>query len=126
MAVMLVSTLSLGFSSCSKDDENEQPFNVADAVGTWMCVESSDTSYGQTYDGLLVGAQITINSNGTYTSTASSFGAVGSYVVNENTITARNKSGDTFVVKVTIKDNRMTWEGTASTGVKFKYLFDKV
>ena len=126
MAVMLVSTLSLGFSSCSKDDENEQPFNVADAVGTWMCVESSDTSYGQTYDGLLVGAQITINSNGTYTSTASSFGAVGSYVVNENTITARNKSGDTFVVKVTIKDNRMTWEGTASTGVKFKYLFNRV
>jgi len=47
-------------------------------------------------------------------------------VVNENTITARNKRGDTFVVKVTIKDNRMTWEGTASTGVKFKYLFNKV
>lgn len=126
MTIMLVSTLGLGLSSCSKDDENVEPLNIADAVGTWMCVESSDTSYGETYDGLLVGAQITINSNGTYTSTASSFGTTGSYVVNENTITARNKRGDTFVVKVTIKDNRMTWEGTASTGVKFRYLFNRV
>ena len=39
MAIMLVSTLSLVFSSCSKDDENEKPLNVADAIGTWMCVE---------------------------------------------------------------------------------------
>lgn len=126
MAIMLVSTLSLVFSSCSKDDENEKPLNVADAIGTWMCVESTDTSYGQAHSGLLVGAQITIKSDGTYTSTASSFGATGTYVVNENTITARNNSGDTFVVKVTIKDNRMVWEGTASTGVKFKYVFNKV
>ena len=90
-----------------------------------MCVESYDTSYGETYSGLLVGAQITIKSDGTYTSTASSFGASGTYVINQNTITARNNRNETFVVSVTIKGNSMKWEGTSSTGVKFKYTFKK-
>lgn len=125
MALMMVAALSMGFASCGNDDDEKEPINVADAVGTWMCVESYDTSYGETYSGLLVGAQITIKSDGTYTSTASSFGASGTYVINQNTITARNNRNETFVVSVTIKGNSMKWEGTASTGVKFKYTFKK-
>lgn len=123
MAIMLVSTLSLGFASCGDDDETVEPLNISDAIGTWICVESQDTSYGQTYSGLLVGALITIMDDGTYTSTAPSFGESGTYVVKGNTITARNKEGDTFVVTVTVKDKRMTWNGTASTGVNFRYIF---
>ena len=126
MAIMLVSTLSFGFASCGDDDETVETVNIPDAVGTWICVESYDTSYGQTYSGLLVGALITIKDDGTYTSTAPSFGESGTYVVNENTITARNKDGDTFVVTVSVKNNRMTWKGTASTGVNFQYIFKKV
>lgn len=126
MAIMLVSALSVTFTSCGDDDDAVDPLNVQDAVGTWICVESHDTSYGQTYDGLLVGALITIMDNGTYTSTAPSFGENGTYVVKENTITAKNSSGDTFVVTVSVKNNRMTWEGTSSTGVNFQYIFKKV
>ena len=124
-AIMLASALTLSFSSCSKDDVVE-PLNVQDAVGTWICTESHDTSYGQTYDGLLVGALITIMDNGTYTSTASTFGKTGTYVIKENTITAKNESDDTFVVTVCIKNNRMTWDGTSSTGVNFQYVFKRV
>lgn len=125
MAIMLVSVLGLVVSSCKGDDDQDEIINVKDAVGTWMCVESQDTSNGQTYKGLLVGAQITINSNGTYTSTSSNFGSSGTYVINKNTITAKNNYGDTFVVTVVIKDDRMTWDGTSSTGVKFRYVFIK-
>ena len=121
MAVTIVAMLGFSFFSCSNDDDSQ--IDIADAVGTWMCVESQDTSNGQTYEGLLVGAQITIRNNGTYTSTSTSFGSSGTYVLNENTITAKNNYGDTFIVKVTIKGNRMTWSGTASTGVNFKYVF---
>ena len=69
-----------------------------------MCVESQDTSNGQTYEGLLVGAQITIRNNGTYTSTSTSFGSSGTYVLNENTITAKNNT-KTFTLN----------EGTSAT-----------
>ena len=125
LTIMMVAALCVGFVSCKSESETKEPINIADAIGTWMCVESYDTTLGQTYNGLLVGAQITIKNDGTYTSTASSFGTSGTYVVNENTITARNNRNETFVVSVTIKGSRMTWEGTSSTGVKFKYTFSK-
>lgn len=125
MALMMVAALNVTFASCSGDDEKKEPINIADAIGTWMCVESYDTSYGETYSGLLVGAQITIKNDGTYTSTASSFGSSGTFVINENTITARNNRNETFVISVTIKGSSMKWEGTASTGVKFKYTFTR-
>lgn len=110
--------------SCSSDDDQDsKTINLADAVGTWMCTESSDTSYGRTYTGLLVGAQITINANGTYTSTASSFGESGTFTINGQNITAINSNGDTFIVTASINGDRMKWSGTASTGVQFDYVF---
>ena len=44
MAIMLVSVLGLVVSSCKGDDDQDEIINVKDAVGTWMCVESQDTS----------------------------------------------------------------------------------
>jgi hypothetical protein len=100
--------------------------DVSDAIGTWMCVESLDTSYGYTFSGLLVGAQISIKSDGTYTSKSPNFGTTGTYVVKGNNITARNSNGDTFIIKIIVLANRMTWEGTSSTGVNFKYIFNRL
>lgn len=93
------------------------------AIGTWMCTQSNDTAMGYSYDGLMVGKQVTINSDGTYTSTASTFGYEGTYVVNGNKITAKSSKGDTFVVNVNINGNTMTWDGTASNGTTFHYVF---
>ncbi|MBQ9362747.1 MAG: lipocalin family protein [Bacteroidaceae bacterium] len=118
--------LAFAFVACGSDDKDDKTqVNVNEAVGTWMCTSSTDTYQNQTHTGLLVGAQITIKSDGTYTSTATSFGKQGSYVINENTITAKNSSGDTFVVTVSIKGNTMTWQGTSSTGVSFYYVFTR-
>ena len=98
------------------------------AVGTWMCIESKDTYRGQSANGLLVGTEITIKADGTYTSTASSgtsvMGESGTYTINGNNITART-TGYTFVMTASFNGNRMTWNGTASNGVNFHYVFQK-
>ncbi len=39
-------------------------------------------------------------------------------------ITAKSSAG-TFVVTVTISGNKMTWNGTASNGVTFHYVFQR-
>ncbi len=93
------------------------------AIGTWMCVESIDTQQnGASYSGLMIGKQVTINSDRTFTSTASSFGYSGTYTISGNKITAKSSSG-TFVVTVSVVGDKMTWNGTASNGVRFKYVF---
>ena len=132
MTSLLMFVFVFTFTACSSDDDNGgnsgevvTQSNAQLAVGTWMCVSSEDTYQGYTATGLLVGAQITIKSDGTYTSTASSFGTSGTYKFSGDTITAKNDLGDTFVVKVAINGNTMTWKGTASSGVSFSYVFTR-
>ena len=122
--MMLVAVMSM-MMGCSSDDDNEAQDGdlVKQAVGTWMCTSSTDSSMGRSVDGLMVGKQVTIKSDGTYTSTAPTFGYSGTYTINGNTITAKNSSGDTFVVNVSVSGDKMTWTGTASNGVTFKYVF---
>ena len=107
--------------ACGSDDVNDNL--VTSAIGTWMCTQSTDTYKGYASQGLLVGAQVNIKSNGTYTSTAPTFGYSGSYTIKGNTITARSNSGDTFVVTASVSGDKMTWKGTSSTGVTFTYIF---
>lgn len=114
-------------TSCSEDsDDGPQGTDlVKQAIGSWMCTESRDTQQnGVYYDGLMVGKEVTINSDGTYTSTAPTFGYLGTYTISGNQITAKSSSG-TFVMTVSIKGNKMTWTGTASNGVTFRYVFTK-
>jgi hypothetical protein len=110
--------------SCS-NDEVEEPFDINKAIGTWMCIQSTDTYMGQSYDGLLVGKEITVNKGGTYTSTSYDFGYSGSYTYTGNKITAKNSRDETFVVTVSFSEEKMNWKGTASTGVSFHYIFQK-
>ena len=123
--MMLVAMMMPLVASCSKDsDDSPQDGElISQAVGTWMCTASRDTqTNGLSYDGLMLGKQITIKSDGTFTSTAPTFGYTGTYTVSGNKITARSSSG-TFVVTVSIKGDTMTWNGTASNGVRFNYTF---
>lgn len=98
---------------------------VNKALGTWMCVQSTDIQQGQTYENLMVGKEVTIKKDGTYTSTAPTFGFSGTYTISGDKITAKSNSGGTFVITVTISGEKMTWNGTASNGVTFTYVFEK-
>ena len=123
--MMLVAMMLPLVASCSKDsDDSAQDGElISQAGGTWMCTASRDTqTNGLSYDGLMLGKQITIKSDGTFTSTAPTFGYTGTYTVSGNKITAKSSSG-TFVVTVSIKGDTMTWNGTASNGVRFNYTF---
>lgn len=122
--LLIVLMIPLSLMGCSSDDDdNKDDELVKKAVGTWMCTQSRDTQKdGSYYDGLMIGQQIVIKKDSTFTSTAPTFGYSGTYTVNGNKITAKSNSG-TFVVTVTINGDKMTWEGTASNGVRFKYVF---
>ena len=115
--------------SCGDDDEkNSTPSGddlIIVASGTWMCTQSVDTQNGQSYQGLMVGKEITISPNGTYTSTAPTFGYSGTYSVSGNKITAHSDAGGTFLINVSISGDRMTWDGTANNGVTFRYIFER-
>ena len=123
MFAMIISILL----SCSNDDGDDGNLKDSDlvnkAIGTWMCTQSIDTGWGTTYQNLMVGKEVTIYKNGTYTSTAQSFGYTGTYSVNGNQITAKSNNGGTFVITVNFSDDTMTWNGTASNGVTFRYVF---
>ena len=124
-STMLLALVALPMAvACSSDDDDE-PFDINKAVGTWMCIQSTDSYQGSSQDGLLVGAEITINNNGTYTSTSSNFGYSGTFTTDNNQITAKSSNGGSFVVTVSIKGDKMTWKGTANNGVTFKYVFQK-
>ena len=130
LSILLLAVLVMPLMvSCGDDDEKSEVVSGSElinkAVGTWMCSHSTDTKNGQTYQDLMVGKEVTINTNGTYTSTAQSFGYTGTYSVSGNTITAKSNNGGTFVFSVTFSGNKMVWEGTASNGVSFKYTFNR-
>ena len=115
--------------SCGDNDEKDNTPSGDDLIikasGTWMCTQSVDAMNGQSLQGLMVGKEITINPNGTYTSTAPTFGYSGTYKVSGNKITAHSDAGGTFLINVSISGDRMTWEGTASNGVSFRYIFER-
>ena len=116
-------------SSCGSDNDNDDGARdsqlIAEASGTWMCIESTDTQQsGYDVENLMIGKEVTIKKDGTFTSTSPSFGKSGTFTVSGNSITAKSEVG-TFVVTVTVSGNKMTWDGTASNGVRFHYVFQK-
>ena len=68
---LVISLLIPLVSSCSNDDESSSDTDLlTNAIGTWMCTQSVDTQNGESFQGLMVGKEVTINSDGTYSSTA--------------------------------------------------------
>ena len=115
-------------TACGSDNDDDGARDsqlIAEASGTWMCIESTDTQQnGYNVENLIVGKEITIQKNGTFTSNAPSFGKSGTFTVSGNSITAKSEVG-TFVVTITVSGNKMTWNGTASNGVRFHYVFQR-
>ena len=130
LSIMMLVLMAMPlFVSCGSDDDNDDGARdsqlVAEVSGTWMCVESTDTQQsGYELKNLIVGKEVTIKKDGTFTSNAPSFGKSGTFTVSGNSITAKSEVG-TFVVTVTVSGNKMTWDGTASNGVKFHYVFQR-
>ena len=124
--LLLGVVMSVALASCggSDDDNNAGNFDINQAYGTWMCTTSTDTYNGHTSTGLLVGKEVAIKSDGTYTSTGSTMGSTGTWTANGNQITAKSSAG-TFVVTVQVSGNNMIWDGTSSSGVTFHYIFQK-
>jgi hypothetical protein len=125
MLIVMTLPIMVACGSNDNDDDGARDTNlVNEAVGTWMCTQSTDSQAGYSFDGLMVGKEVSIKRDGTFTSTAPSFGASGTYSISGNQITAKSSAG-TFVVTVTISGNKMTWNGTASNGVTFHYVFQR-
>lgn len=126
--VLLFVVMIMPFATSCGDDTSEAISDgelISKAVGTWICDQSIDTQNGQSYRDMMVGKEITIHADGTYISTAQSFGYTGVYSVSGNTITAKSHSGGTFVFSVTFSGVKMIWEGTANNGVSFRYIFNR-
>ena len=119
---------SVSLISCGDDNGNSSASGdnlISQAIGTWMCTQSTDTQQGNSYSGMMVGKEVSIFANGTYTSTGASFGYSGTYSVSGNKITAHSDNGGTFVITINISGDRMEWNGTASNGVTFRYIFER-
>ena len=125
-SMMLAVLMMFTIVSCGDDgDDGGDTVDVSKAVGTWYCTSSNDRSGGYSVDDLFVGQQVTIYSDGTYTSTSSSFGTTGTYVVSGSNIIVTTNSNRRFVVGVTFSGNRMTWRGSGE-GVTFTYVFSRM
>lgn len=128
LSKLLLTVFLLSLTSCG-DDNNGTGSSTGDviskAIGTWMCIQSTDTQQGSSYYGMMVGKEVTVYANGTYSSTSTSFGLSGTYSASGNKITAHSDGGATFVVTVTFNGDYMEWNGTASNGVTFRYVFQR-
>lgn len=122
--MLAVVTMAFVTACSSSDDGGGETVDVSKAVGTWYCVSSTDRAGEYTMSNLFVGHSVTINSNGTYTSTSSSFGTSGSYKINGNKIVVNTNGGRAFMITVSFSGNRMTWNGSGE-GVNFTYVFEK-
>lgn len=127
--VMLTMSLVM---SCGDDDKgnggSKTPTGndlVKKATGTWICTQSTDTKNGKTYEGLMVGNEVTINADFTYSSTSQDFGYNGTYSVADDKISAHSNNGKTFVITASVIGNQMTWKGASGNNVTFSYTFQR-
>ena len=124
--MLVVSVTAMSFMACGSDDDEDgdKEINVQEVFGTWTCTASTDNVDGQSITGLIVGKSITIDEDGTFSSTASSIGN-GTWVLDGNKISARNTSGDTFDITLVVNGNTMKWNGSSSQGISFNYTWKK-
>ena len=131
MAALMVLTLSMAMTSCSKDDENETTVvdNLSQVVGTWICTASSDSWTTEKGSGsgenLLVGQTLTIKSDGTYSSSSYDFGRSGTWNVQGGNFSASSSSGRVMSGTISLDGGQMRLKGSTTDGYKFDYKFSK-
>ena len=126
LAMLVVSVTVMFFTSCSSDDDGDgsKDINVQEVVGTWTCTASTDKVDGKSLTGYMVDESITISEDGKFSSTASSIGN-GTWELNGNKMSAKNRYGDTFSATIVLSGNKMKWNGTSSLSVSFNYTWEK-
>lgn len=125
LTIMVLSVASFVFSSCNKDEEESRTEEIGKAVGTWICIRSTETYQGVKQEDLAVGGKVCINMDGTYTSTIVEVGFKGTYSYDGKRIEVTKSSGESFIIEISINDRRMTWRGAYNDGTSFQYIFNK-
>ena len=126
LVMLVLSVTVMFFTSCSSDDDEDgnKDVNVQEVVGIWTGTASTDKVDGKSITGYMVGESITISEDGKFSSTASSIGN-GTWELNGNKMSAKNRYGDTFSATIAVSGNKMKWSGSSSQGVSFNYTWKK-
>ncbi len=125
LTILVLSVASFVFSSCNKDEEESRAEEIGKAVGTWICISSTETYQGVKQEDFVVDGKVCINMDGTYTSTIEAIGFKGTYSYDGKRIEVTKSSGESFIIEISINNRRMTWRGTYNDGTSFQYIFNK-
>ena len=110
MALMMVAVLSVGMSSCSKDDDGDD-FNYPkeSLYGTWKISEVKMSESGSYISWPMKTTTATFNSDGTYSGSGYFGNGSGTYTAKDNTITTY-VSGKVYIVYTVLSLNGSTSE----------------
>lgn len=126
--MMLVVMMATFVAACSNRADRtgyEEHIDVSPAVGTWLCIKSTDVVGGNTLEDRFVGQIVNIYSNDLYTSTSNIIGTIGSYKVHGMKVDVSTNDGKNYTISdVSFSENIMTLNGSGE-GVVFAYVFEK-
>ena len=94
-------------------------------VGIWKCTSSTSTYKGNTYTDVLKGETLTINSDGTFTSTTSYIGKSGTWSQKDNTLYVSSNDGGNIVLDFTLSASKLDVRGSNDSGETFNCTFTK-
>ena len=92
-------------------------------VGTWKCSSSTTTFHGATYTDYLKNTLLTVNADGTFTSTSSDIGKSGTWKQTNDTITLSSTDGGIVTLSFSLNYNTLTVQGNNSKGETFECVF---
>ena len=101
------------------------PIMSQEILGTWKCIGSVDVVEGKKILDYMKGQYLTVNADGTYSSTSEEMG-YGRFTLQGNSFTAKNNNGASFTATLSISGSQLTMVGTASYGASFSYVFEKL
>ena len=94
-------------------------------IGTWKCTSSTTTFHGGTYTDVLKGETMTINYDGTFTSTTSYIGKSGTWSKNGNTLYVKSTDGGNITLDFTLSLTTLVVKGSNDAGETFDCTFTK-
>lgn len=122
---MVASAYDAQYYNGNRTGSESENLDITKIVGSWQCTASIDKSGGKTYTDYMKNQVLTVNLDGTYSSTSKEMGN-GTYTIQGNTFTAKSSSGRTFTATVTLDGDTMIMDGKTSDGITFKYTLKRV
>lgn len=109
MTLMMVAVLSVGVSSCSKDDDDDFNYSKESLYGTWKISQVKMSESGSYVSWPMKATTATFNSDGTYSGSGYFGNGSGTYTAKGNTITTY-VSGNVYIVYTVLSLNGSTAE----------------